>query len=123
MARRKVTASRKGKRRRILGVSGPSLDYRTAEAVALDIQEGVHRYYVREAPYESEVRAVEGADEVRLVASRDILPRPRPPTLLRTRRDQRPRRPLRFSNQLPGTLSIPPLWQPPASGMSAIGPR
>jgi hypothetical protein len=75
MARRKVTTSRKAKGRRIVGLAGPSFDYRSAEAVIEDIRKGVHTYYVREASHESTVRVVDDGEEPRLLSTRDILSR------------------------------------------------
>ncbi len=75
MARRKVTGSGKGRGRRITGLCGPSFGYRSAEDVIADIQASVHKYYVREGPYESKVRVVGEGDEQRLVSTQDILSR------------------------------------------------
>lgn len=73
MARRKVTARRMGKDRIIIGLSGPSFGDISAQEVIEDIQSGAHTYYVREGPYESQVRVAGEGDERRLVSTSDLL--------------------------------------------------
>ena len=75
MAKRKVTGSMKGKGRRIIGLSGPSFGYRSAEEVIADIRTRAHEYYVREGSHESKIRVVGEGDEQRLVSTQDILSR------------------------------------------------
>lgn len=75
MSRRKVTGSEKRRSGEILGLFGPSFGYRSAERVIGDIEGGVHHYYAREGPHDSEVRVELDAGEKRLVSTKDILSR------------------------------------------------
>jgi len=75
MTRRRVTHARKGPGGRILGLGGPSFGFLSAEAVAEIIRRGADTYYVREAPFESEVRVVEEGGKVVLVSTSDVISR------------------------------------------------
>jgi len=75
MARLKVTRSEKGRNGRIVGLSGPSFSFRATEEIISDLQEGRHQYYVREAPFESNVKVVEEHGQPALRTTRDILSR------------------------------------------------
>jgi len=76
MPRVKVTRSRKADGgRSIVGLFRPSMGYQTAEEVIARIREGVGRYYVREGPWEADVRAVDESGVVRLVSTTDVLSR------------------------------------------------
>lgn len=75
MARRKVTRRRKGPGGKITALSGPSFGFQSAEAVIADIREGLHTYFVREGPFETEVKVVAEGDQLRLVSTRDVLSR------------------------------------------------
>jgi hypothetical protein len=73
MVRWKVTGTEKGRDGTIVGVSGPSLGYRSVREVIADLQSGKHQYYVREGPHESEVRVVGEGDDLRIQTTHDIL--------------------------------------------------
>jgi hypothetical protein len=59
MAYRRVAAAIKTDDGHIMGLVGPAFSFRSAEFVILDIEEGVHSYYVNEAGFELEVRVVQ----------------------------------------------------------------
>lgn len=72
MPRWKITRSDLGKRGEVLAVYGPSRGYLTTPEVVADIESRTHSYYVKEGPYESEVRVVgEGSDKT-IITTRDI---------------------------------------------------
>lgn len=75
MARRKVTHAQKGPSGKITGVGGPSFGFLPAQVVAEGIQSGSHTYFVREAPFETEVRVVEEEGQMLLVSTKDVLSR------------------------------------------------
>jgi len=75
MARRKVTRSRKGSGGRIIGLHGPSFGTRSVQDVIEDILQRTHRYYVREAPWEAEVKVMKNGEEQRLETTKDVLSR------------------------------------------------
>ena len=56
-------------------MGGPSFGFLSAEAVAEIIRRGADTYYVREAPFESEVRVVEEGGKVVLVSTSDVISR------------------------------------------------
>jgi len=75
VARRKITLSRKGPRSRITALGGPSFGFQSAEDVIGDIQEGLHTYFVREGPFETELKVVEDEGEPELISTGDVLSR------------------------------------------------
>ncbi len=75
MARRKVTHSQKKAGRYITGLCGPSFGFRSTKEVILDIKESRHTYFVREGPFETEVKVVSGEGGLDLVSTRDVLSR------------------------------------------------
>jgi len=74
MPRWKITQSDRGKVGEILAVYGPSRGYLTTPEVIADIESGAHSYYVKEGPYESEVRVVGEGTSKTITTTRDILP-------------------------------------------------
>jgi hypothetical protein len=75
VARRKVTHSQKKAGRYITGLCGPSFGFRSTKEVILDIKESRHTYFVREGPFETEVKVVSGEGGLDLVSTRDVLSR------------------------------------------------
>lgn len=73
MARWRVTGSVKGKNGTILGLFGPSFGYRSTLEVITDLLSGSHKYFVREGPYESEVRVVKNGDQETIMTTPDVL--------------------------------------------------
>ena len=66
MARWKVTQAQKGPRGSITGVGGPSFGF-------LPARSDTHTYLVRGAPFETEVRVVEGEGQTILVSTGGVL--------------------------------------------------
>jgi len=75
MARRRVTLARKGPGGTITAVGGPSFGFQTAQVVVEEIQSGSHTYFVREGPFETDVKVVEEGGQMALVSTRDVLSR------------------------------------------------
>ena len=75
MARRKVTHSQKQAGRKITGLCGPSFGFRSTKEVIADIKESRHTYFVREGPFETEVKVVNRDGGLELVSTQDVLSR------------------------------------------------
>ena len=60
---------------RITGLGGCSFGFLLAEDVIADIREGQDKYSVRERPFETEVKAVEKRDRLRLISTKEVLSR------------------------------------------------
>lgn len=75
MARFKVTRSEKSRNGRIVGLSGPSFTFRSTDEIISDLREGRHQYYVREAPFESNVKVVEEDGKPAIRTTKNVLSR------------------------------------------------
>jgi hypothetical protein len=75
VARRKVTHSQKKAGRYITGLCGPSFGFRSSREVIADIKESRHTYFVREGPFETEVKVGTGGGGLELISTKDVLSR------------------------------------------------
>jgi hypothetical protein len=54
---------------------GPSFGFRSTKEVIADIKESRHTYFVRDEPFETEVKAVSGERGLELFSTKDVLSR------------------------------------------------
>ena len=73
MARWKVTQVERGPGRRIVGLFGPTMGYRSTAEVIADLDSGSNSYFVKAGPYESEVKAVGDGEERTVFTTKNIL--------------------------------------------------
>jgi hypothetical protein len=75
MARLRVTHSQKGRGGRITGLYGPRFGFRPTAEIVRHLSDQSHQYFVREGPWEDEVKVSPELGEGFLLTTRDVLSR------------------------------------------------